>query len=100
MTHASAQPLYDAVARRAGLVLSVPAPDGLRHYKSHFLADEPTGVWVESVGEPALLDVLIARRQFVGVSFRAGDALHVFAAPLLARQPALCLGEELTSEQP
>jgi len=96
MTHASAQPLYDAVARRAGLVLSVPAPDGLIHYKSHFLAEEPAGVWVESVGEPPLLDALIAHGQFVGVSFRGGDARHVFATPLLARQPAFCLGDELT----
>ena len=96
MTTASAQPLYDAVARRAGLVLSVPAPQGLRHYKSHFVGEEPTGVWIESAGEAGLLDALIAEGRLVGVSFRGGDARHVFASPLLARQSGYEMGDDLT----
>lgn len=88
MTNSSAQPLYDAVARRSGLVLSLPSPAGLVNRKSHFVGDDESGVWVEAVGEWPLVEKLISGRMPVGVSFRGGDARHVFVAPMVRRDPA------------
>ena len=90
--------LRDAIARRAGIVLSlpnlgalVPGQDRdaarLRHYKSRFLADAGDGLWVESVpAEPELVRELVAERYPAGVSFRSGQLKVMFAAPLLHAQ--------------
>jgi c-di-GMP-binding flagellar brake protein YcgR len=95
--------LRAAIARKAGIVLSLPARaaeenagDGagedaplvpLKHYKSRFLADGGDGLWVTSVpAEPALLRDLVARRHPAGVSFRSGHAKVMFAAPVLHLQ--------------
>jgi hypothetical protein len=90
--------LRDAIARRAGIVLSLPnlgalvpgqdrdaAP--LRHYKSRFLADAGDGLWVESVpAESDLVRALVEERYPAGVSFRSGQLKVMFAAPLLHAQ--------------
>ena len=97
--------LREAIARHAGIVLSLPSPTGpapappqdaaaegpedganppLRHYKSKFLADAGDGLWVASVpAEAALVRELVGRRVPVGVSFRSGQLKVMFAAPLL-----------------
>ena len=95
--------LREAIARHAGVVLSLPSPQGLqaadaadadgehdragvplRHYKSRFLADAGDGLWVASVpAEPALVRELVDRRYPLGVSFRSGQLKVMFAAPLL-----------------
>jgi len=99
--------LRAAIARRAGIVLSLPtaaavagAVDGagdaddeeprdatggaLRHYKSRFLADGGDGLWVLSVpADPALVRELVERRSPAGVSFRNGHNKIIFAAPVL-----------------
>jgi len=87
MDHSSAQPLFDAVARRAGVVLSLPGPQRLSHFKSYFLATHDAGVWVKTVGDPDSLQELITSAAPIGVSFRGGDTRHVFAAPLLRHEP-------------
>ena len=83
--------LRAAIARRAGVVLSLPALDAkagdagpLRHYKSRFLADGGDGLWVLSVpAEPALVRELVELRSPAGVSFRSGHVKVMFAAPIL-----------------
>ena len=103
--------LREAIARHAGIVLSLPLPQGLvqgradntagttdaegdadgqsspallRHYKSRFLADAGDGLWVASVpADSALVRELVERRYPVGVSFRSGQLKVMFAAPLL-----------------
>ena len=83
--------LRAAIARRAGVVLSLPSPQAeggeggpLRHYKSRFLADGGDGLWVMSVpAEPDLVRELVELRRPAGVSFRSGHMKVVFTAPLL-----------------
>jgi hypothetical protein len=92
------QLLRDAIARRAGIVLSLPnlatlAPGQdrdaapLRHYKSRLLADAGDGLWVESVpAERDLVRALVDDRYPAGVSFRSDQLKVMFAAPLLHAQ--------------
>lgn len=80
------QPLFDAVARGAALVISLPTREGLRHCKSHFLGEDQHGVWVSTAGEEDLVDRLIVGKRPVGVSFRAGDVRHVFVSPVLRKE--------------
>ena len=89
--------LRAAIARRAGVVLSLPTGDAagapgdvatpagpLKHYKSRLLADGGDGLWVLSVpAEPALVRGLVERRSPAGVSFRNGHSKIIFAAPVL-----------------
>jgi hypothetical protein len=83
--------LREAIARRAGIVLSLPLTlgdgqriAGLRHFKSRFLADGGDGLWVASVpGEPELVRELVEHRHPAGVCFRSGHLKVMFAAPVL-----------------
>ena len=86
MADATTQPLFDAVARGAALVLSLPTREGLRHCKSRFLGEDQHGVWLSAAGEEELVDRLIAGKRPVGVSFRAGDVRHVFVSPVLRKE--------------
>jgi c-di-GMP-binding flagellar brake protein YcgR len=80
--------LLDAIARNAGIVLSLPSAGMLRHHKSRFLSDAPDGFWVESVpGEASLIDSLVISRQPAGISFKNGPLKVVFATPIEHRQP-------------
>lgn len=72
--------LREAIARRAGMVLSLPLGGRLRHHKSRFLADAGDGFWVESIpAESELLHDLINRQEPAGISFRRGQTKVVFA---------------------
>lgn len=84
--------LLDAIARNAGIVLSLPSAGMLRHHKSRFLAETPGGFFVESApGEQALIDALVLSQQPAGVSFKNGHLKVVFASPIQRRQPQLQL---------
>ena len=86
--------LRAAIARRAGVVLSLPtltsdAPGegSLKHYKSRFLADGGDGLWVAAVpADPAVIRELVDRRAPAGVSFRSGHLKVMFAARVLHAQ--------------
>jgi c-di-GMP-binding flagellar brake protein YcgR len=79
--------LREAIARNAGLVLSLPSAGMLRHHKSRFLAETPEGFWVESApGEAALIDSIVISRQSAGLSFKNGHLKVVFGAQVLRRQ--------------
>lgn len=80
MSDSVPQLLTAAVARHAGLVLSLPGPEGLAHHKSRFLNECDEGVQVVSAGEAAHLADLIAAARPVGVSFRMDGCRHLFAA--------------------
>src|SRR5579864_3889229 len=86
MADATTQPLFDAVARGAALVMSLPTRDGLRHCKSRFLGEDQHGVWVSATDDDELLDKLIDGKRPIGVSFRAGDVRHVFVSPVLRKE--------------
>jgi hypothetical protein len=78
--------LLDAIARNAGIVLSLPSAGMLRHHKSRFLAETPGGFYVESVaGEATLVDSLILSQQPAGISFKSGNLKVVCAAPIQRR---------------
>ena len=87
--------LREAIARRAGVVLSLPdrplkegAGSLLRHYKSRFLADAGDGLWVASVpAETQWVQELAARQEPAGVSFRSDHLKVMFTAPVLHLQP-------------
>jgi hypothetical protein len=75
--------LREAIARNAGIVLSLPSPSGLRHHKSRFLADAGDGFWVRSVpAERGLVRELISARQPAGVSFRSGEVKAILATEI------------------
>jgi hypothetical protein len=81
--------LTDAIARNAGIVLSLPSAGMLRHHKSRFLDEGPGGFWVEAAPRDGpLVDSLILSQQPAGVSFKAGPLKVVFPAILLHRDPA------------
>jgi c-di-GMP-binding flagellar brake protein YcgR len=78
--------LLDAIARNAGVVLSLPSAGMLRHHKSRFLSESAGGFWVEAAkDESALIDSLIASQQPTGISFKNGHLKVVFAAPIQRR---------------
>ena len=80
--------LREAIARGAGIVLSLPTPAGLRHFKSRFLADAGDGFWVKSVpADPALLQQLITDARPAGVAFRHAEAKIVLAAEIQHLKP-------------
>ena len=97
MADPTTQPLFDAVARGAGLVLSLPSPQGLAHCKSRFLGEDQHGLWVSSTGDAALMDEVIASGRSVGVSFRGGDVRHVFATTVLRKELYFELHEGVTT---
>jgi hypothetical protein len=104
--------LRAAIARRAGVVLSLPllledasheagaggAPGPLRHYKSRFLADGGDGLWVADVpAEWALVREVVERRAAAGVSFRSGQLKVMFAAEALHVQADYSSGDGATT---
>ena len=87
MTGSDNKPLKDAIARNAGLVLSLPSAGMLRHHKSRFLGECDEGFWVESVpAENVLIDALAISQQPAGVSFKAGVNKVIFTTPIVRRQ--------------
>ena len=89
MSNRSVQLLGDAVARGAGIVLSVPSPAGPAHYKSRFLSQGAEGVWIQCPGELAFVDPLISAKTPVGITFKdSSNVRHIFATSILRREPA------------
>src|SRR5688500_16594183 len=79
--------LLDAIARNAGIVLSLPSAGMLRHHKSRFLSEAAGGFYVESVpGEATLIDSLVLSQQPAGISFKNGHLKVVFASPVQRRE--------------
>jgi len=75
--------LIDAIARNAGIVLSLPSAGLLRHHKSRFLSEAPEGFWVESIpSEKPLVEELIRNQHPAGISFKAGTTKVVFTTPV------------------
>jgi hypothetical protein len=87
--------LNDAVARNAGIVLSLPSAGLLRHHKSRFLSESPEGFWVESIpSERPLVEELIRTQQPAGISFQSGTTKVVFATPVLRLDLAYRVNDE------
>lgn len=99
MTDCKTELLDEAIARNAGMVLSLPSAGMLRHHKSRFLGDCSDGIWVESAPqEAALVDALAGSEKPCGVSFKSGSTKVVFSAPILRRDPAYHINAELVVE--
>jgi len=97
MTRTSRQTLHDAIARNAGLVLSLPVAGMLRHHKSRFLGEAENGFWVQSAAEDAeLIEQLIAAGKPAGVSFRSAKVKIIFAAKVLCSQPEFRFNSDMT----
>lgn len=87
MAGADNKPLREAIARNAGIVLSLPSAGMLRHNKSRFLGECEEGFWVESIpAEAVLIDALVASQQPAGISFKSGVNKVIFTTPLIRRQ--------------
>jgi c-di-GMP-binding flagellar brake protein YcgR len=72
----------EAIARGAGVVLSVPVGTALRHHKSRLLGRRDDGFLVQSVsGYDDLIAELIAQQQSLGLSFR-GDQVKIVCAAI------------------
>ncbi|HWB54161.1 MAG TPA: hypothetical protein VG722_08210, partial [Tepidisphaeraceae bacterium] len=82
------QLVHSAIARNAGIVLSLPSAGILRHHKSRFLAECEEGIWVEAPPEERpLINELINSQQPSGISFRHGSIKVVFSAPIRRHNP-------------
>jgi len=93
------QALCQAIARNAGLVLSLPSAGMLRHHKSRFLAESEAGFVVESApGEHALVCELIDSQQMVGVAFKQGPTKVVFTTCILEELPQYQINPETMVE--
>lgn len=91
--------LDDAIARNAGMVLSLPSAGMLRHHKSRFLDDCDEGIWVESEPrEAALVDALAGTEKPCGISFKSGVTKVVFTSPIVRRDPHFRMNAELNVE--
>ncbi len=78
--------LREAVARGAGVVLSLPSLGMLRHHKSRFLGQQGDDILLESIaGESALIEELITTTKPAGVSFKNGATKVMFASPVIER---------------
>ncbi len=68
--------------RNVGAALSLPSAGMLRHSKSRFLNSTDEGFLVESPPEEqALIAQLIAEKRPVGISFKHGAHMAMFASP-------------------
>jgi c-di-GMP-binding flagellar brake protein YcgR len=64
------QLLTDAVARNAGIMLSIPSAGMDKHFKSRFLGETEQGVWIEVVaGSAEPLKELLSQQKPLDISF-------------------------------
>jgi c-di-GMP-binding flagellar brake protein YcgR len=95
MTKTNRQTLHDAIARNAGIVLSLPSPAGLRHFKSRFLGEADGGFWADAThATSGEVEKLIASGQVCGVSFKSNLLKVVFATPVLVYNPRFCFNSQ------
>ncbi len=81
MSEASLDLLREAISKRAGAVLSLPAAGALSHFKTRFLEDGEGTFVIEAVqAEPALLEKVIAENMNVGIAFRSGPNKVIFTS--------------------
>jgi c-di-GMP-binding flagellar brake protein YcgR len=105
--------LSDAIARNVPAILSAPAVGPGEAWRSRLLAHQagapaqagepgqtvPAGVWVDAVpGQSLLTDALQRSGRTVGVSFRSGEHLVRFAAPILRHDRAYPLSPTATAD--
>jgi hypothetical protein len=78
------QPLRDAIARKAGAVVSFPTADAtLHHHKTRLLAAQEEGFWIQSPADDReLIETLMASGQTIGLSLRA-DTIKIVAASMI-----------------
>jgi hypothetical protein len=79
------QTLRDAIARKAGAVVSFPAADAaLHHHKTRLLAAQDEGFWIQSPADDReLIETLMASGQTIGLSLRAAAIKIVSASMIL-----------------
>jgi hypothetical protein len=79
------QSLRDAIARKAGAVLSLPTDDGpLRHHKTRLLAAQDEGFWIQCPEqENELIETLMSSGRSVGLSLKASSIKMVLATMIL-----------------
>src|SRR5258705_12368113 len=88
MSEASLDLLREAISKRAGAVLSLPAAGALAHFKTRFLEDGEGGFLIESVpAEATLLEKIIAENMNGGIAFRSGANKVIFTS-ILGRKDA------------
>jgi c-di-GMP-binding flagellar brake protein YcgR len=90
----SEQTLNDAIARNAGIVLSLPSSDLIQNIKSRFLAQGQDGIWAElDRGVIAQAGALAKGQTPLAVSFRTGKRRVTFVTRVLAVDSAFRFNE-------
>jgi hypothetical protein len=99
MSDAGTDLLYQAIARNAAAVISLPNDGELHHHKTRFLGRGEEGVWLESIaGEGWQLARLIDAATPVGVSFRGDPHRVAFCSRILRHEKDFRVSERLTAE--
>jgi c-di-GMP-binding flagellar brake protein YcgR len=81
MPEASLDLLREAIAQRAGAVISLPLGGGLRHFKTRFVGEENDAFLVEPVAaELPELERVIAEACNIGIAFRSGQNKVIFTS--------------------
>src|SRR5258706_14467163 len=83
------QILRDAIARKAGAVVSFPTADGaLRHHKTRLLAAQDEGFWIQCPpDETELIAQLMSAATAIGLSVKASGN-RVVSAPMILQYRA------------
>src|SRR5579884_4103105 len=97
MIKTSRQTLHDAIARNAGIVLSLPSAAGLRHLKSRFLEEAEGGFWADATpADAGLVNGAISSGQPCGVSFKSSQIKVIFVSQALTYNPRFSFNSRLT----
>lgn len=97
MPYSDNQVVRSAIARNAGVVLSLPSAGLFRHHKSRFLGECEEGIWIEVPAEEQLLvNELIISGQPTGISFKHGPLKIVFTSPVRQYQDQYRINAQTT----
>jgi c-di-GMP-binding flagellar brake protein YcgR len=99
MPPTAADVLRDSIARNVAIAVTVPATHLMEAQRSRLLAEEPggNGIWIESLPDlNGLMETLRAMGTAIGVSFRSGEHVVLFSAPVLRQEPAFRLSADVT----
>lgn len=89
--------LAAAIARNAGSVLSIRTGAMIRHFKSRFITETDTGIWLEAPDSSLdLLDSLIEPKELVAVTFKTTELRMSFSTTVMALDRDYPLNQTLT----
>lgn len=89
--------LRNSIARNTAVVINAPADGPAAARRARLLAEDPKGIWVEAPAvDGTVLTMIRESGRQIGVSFRGGEQMVDFVAPLLRRDIAFRLSPSMT----